>query len=731
MDRKALIISLSALAVLVIAAIVGISVLYHDGGHVEPKVKTVPRTGYSLLEAVPSDAVMLLASGSAKDVFELVTDSTKVFSVLMGGNPSRGFGKFAKGCRGLLKNTPAVISLHYSGELMPLMIIKAGRDTSYDLATVMAAADSAGLVCSKVQEDYMEICYSQTLISSSERNLKGGSSILDDEDFARTAAAAPGSTALFVDHSYASKIFASFLRKPYYDSWNFFSKAAEWSAWAVGGDSPKQFLLDVISSTAPGDFRHFSGTITPAESKLVQMLPATTFFAVSMPVEEYASFIAARKSFLDASGDLASWNSRNDSMKDSTKVTPAKWAERLDVKEIGKAIIRTGNGLKPVVFIRPGKEDAEILLRGTGLQTLKQYKPAVVPYAWKGFAGQVFGRIFSCEKELFFTWKDGWIVVGDDDVVTSYATGDVLKNPLKGWCADNGVTVDHQSGLLAWFSPSEGRDMLPLLFEKPLETALRQSLEGISAAPMVLDIKGNAGQLTVNRVRVAQVTSAVAASTDTTVNIPQGPFKVKNCATGKTNTLSQSANLTLTLKDENGKSLWGVPFKGRLCGRVATIDWYANGKLQFLFAAGSKLYLIDRLGRFVSPFPADLGKQVRLGPDAYDFTGAKGYSAMVLHTDNTLALYDLHGKKKDGWKDITGKDTIKDLPELLTVKGKKYWVVRTASGTDIYPFLGGDPITDAKGDKAFRHDAHLVVKDASVSGPCYDGKTRSVKIKDV
>ena len=58
-------------------------------------------------------------------------------------------------------------------------------------------------------------------------------------------------------------------------------------------------------------------------------------------------------------------------------------------------------------------------------------------------------------------------------------------------------------------------------------------------------------------------------------------------------------------------------------------------------------------------------------------------------------------------------------------------MVRTASGTDIYPFLGGDPITDAKGDKAFRHDASLVVKDASVSGPCYDGKTRSVKIKDV
>ena len=40
----------------------------------------------------------------------------------------------------------------------------------------------------------------------------------------------------------------------------------------------------------------------------------------------------------------------------------------------------------------------------------------------------------------------------------------------------------------------------------------------------------------------------------------------------------------------------------------------ANGKIQFCFCAGSSVYLIDRLGRFVSGFPVDLGKTVLLGP---------------------------------------------------------------------------------------------------------------------
>ena len=118
-----------------------------------------------------------------------------------------------------------------------------------------------------------------------------------------------------------------------------------------------------------------------------------------------------------------------------------------------------------------------------------------------------------------------------------------------------------------------------------------------------------------------------------------------------------------------------------------------RGRLQFLFAAGSKLYLIDRLGRFVNGFPVDLGKEVLLGPAAYDFTGAHGYRAMVLHKDNTLSLYNLHGQKAEGWQDITPAEPVKGLPEYVDGgDGKHYWLVPTAVGTAVYGFHGGEPL---------------------------------------
>ena len=222
-----------------------------------------------------------------------------------------------------------------------------------------------------------------------------------------------------------------------------------------------------------------------------------------------------------------------------------------------------------------------------------------------------------------------------------------------------------------------------------------------------------------------------AADRDTAIVVPAGPFKVLNSATGKENTFYQNSHLSLCLQDENGKDVWGIPFKFPVLGYVQEVDYYNNGKLQYLFAADSKLYLIDRLGRFVGGFPVDLGKKIAVGPKVYDFTGAKLYTAMVLHKDNTVGLYDLHGKKAASWNGITAKETIKSLPELLEGKNKKYWVVRTSRQTLVYPFEGGEPLVKGEGNKIIRPDSGITINEkGAVSAKCYDGKERTFKLEN-
>ena len=101
---------------------------------------------------------------------------------------------------------------------------------------------------------------------------------------------------------------------------------------------------------------------------------------------------------------------------------------------------------------------------------------------------------------------------------------------------------------------------------------------------------------------------------------------------------------------------------------------------------------------------------------------------MVLHKDNSLERYNLHGEKVAGWKGIRAPETVKNLPELLERGDKKYWVVRTSIQTLIYPFEGGDPLYKADGGKMLKPDAQITPSSKGVNAECYDGKTREIKL---
>ena len=78
-----------------------------------------------------------------------------------------------------------------------------------------------------------------------------------------------------------------------------------------------------------------------------------------------------------------------------------------------------------------------------------------------------------------------------------------------------------------------------------------------------------------------------------------------------------------------------------------------------------------------------------------------------------------------------GDETIKALPEKLTVGQKDYWIVRTAIQTLIYPLGGGKPLTKFKDDAKIRPDSEVLIQEGekAVEVSCYDGKRRTVNLK--
>lgn len=753
MDRKTLVTCISVLAGLAVLVTVAVIFLYSGTGK-DPvsSLSSEERTG--LYSAVPSDAVLVAGFSDMKTACSYLADTSGCMHYFSGEGKLVSFlSRIADSGMSPVRSSRAVISLHYNGALVPLLAVDAGHPgarKTEELSALVAEAVSSGLKadifeCSDVPDGSMYlsgrtvllVSPSEVIVKSSERHMEKGISILDSDGFAESAETVQSDNVVFVRCRDIGKLFTGVADRKLYGYADFFKRFASWTAFSVSDNSSTSLRLTgrPVSERGQEDFVNTFKGYSPSRSRVTEVLPSYTVFFASLPVSDVSSFISASDAFYDGMGRLDKIQSLRKRLQKEAGISPEEWAQGLSLEEVAFAAFEAGGKMDNVLLLKAGKKDSRIipaeLLPGKG----KDSSPQVIPYPYRGFASSVFGSFFSLADEAYCTFIDGWLIVGSQAVVSEYAEGKVLENTLSGHAGSAGLQSRLSSKDLyftAYFSVSESSQVNGGSFRPYYAASLGRLSEGYSYIPAIFSISrakdGIVSELTVDRIRVMKMKAPVFER-DTVVVIPSGPFPVKNSGTGKMNSFYQQDNMYLCLNDENGKGLWGVPFKTPLCGAAGTVDYFANGKLQILFASGSRLYLIDRLGRYVSPFPVDLGKEILIGPGIYDFNGTRKYNVMILHKDNTIEMYNLQGKRPSQWKTISPEEKIKGLPEAVKAGGRTYWVVRTSIQTLIYGFYGGEPLVAGEGDRMIRSDSQVIPGDgASLKAVCYDGKTHVFRL---
>ena len=721
MNRKTLTI-LIATAVVLIGGIVFAVVELYSGTErgPEPEVDSRFLENNSLIKAVPSDAAIVLCFKNFGHACELLGDSLAVFGELA----SNKFDRIAAARSGELRRVPAIMSVHYSKDIPPLLIIEAKKaiaDSTAELKNLLAMADSSGLL-TRINGDLVLISSSETIINSSVRHLEEGHSILETKGFKEIASSGieTGDDVIFFSNAYADNILGAFLSRRHRKANAFVKDISEWTAFRITGHSETGAGMrgTLLYSNDPYYYLNVLSHAGSSSVEIADAVPGNVDFIVDIPIGNITAYIKAYRNHLDSRSRLDKYESILQSQKKEYGKNAEEWAQSLDIKEIAAVNLHLGGKLRKILLLRPGARMSE--------ETASAANHA-------GFARTIFGEVFTGEDESTGRLVGKWIVIGSEDCVAGYSETDFLKETLSVRLKSEGLDRIPQKNCAAWMyhSLSEDPNQLDANFTPMMAKGIRNILKGAAYVPVVLSVVSDGGNMALefnlDRIEVSKGTVALSAARDTTVNVPQGPFKVLNCATGKINTLYQNSHLSICLRDENGKDVWGVPFKSKIRGYVQEVDYYNNGKIQYLFAAGSQMFLIDRLGRFVSGFPSETGKKIAAGPAVYDFTGAKGYTAMLLHTDNTVGYYDLHGKQVPSWKGITADETIKSLPELLEGNGVRYWVVRTSAQAMVFPFTGGEPLVKGEGNRMIRPDSKIEITDKGFSAVCYDGKERTFK----
>ena len=754
MNRKSLMICLAALGAMLLAMVIAIAVLYHDDDKKESDVEA----RYELFQAVPSDAVAIGCLSHVKDVS---VPAFSGFGFLSSLSDALSQGQFST-----IAEAPMAFSLHYSGKLAPMYIFDVGAaspNPSSDASALMEFGRGQGLLaeyvdCSSVLDgeglalrSLVLMAETETLLKSSRRHLSQGLSVMGNPGFTQAAEAAAGADLVFVSYAQAKPLFSSVFNRAYFKeiygnpgySAVYTARAAyagtlaQWSVFSVGMEDSVPMALKGIH-VFEDDASEFMSVLMESAggiSQISTILPSYTYYALSLPMSDTEAYVDAYMDYLDSKQALPSYNKTQKDLQKRDGLLPSEFVRRIGVKEVATATFGNQTSPSKVNLVRIGRQDT-IMFKGTGVKTFKGYAPEVHQFAFPDHIAAVFGEYFRLKDESHFTYVDGWLITGSRAAVQEFQSGRAGEYTLSQYMADAGkedLIAREGTVLAAYLDLGADEGTLNKILNKPLADVLKGFSKDVEYAPMVMTSYKKRGKVATDILAYNLSMERVKApefERDTVVVIPEGPFRVKNSGTGRMNLFYQNSSGAICLKEEDGRGIWGVPFGKPLCGTAQTIDYYANGKLQILFGSGSSVYLIDRLGRFVTGFPIDLGKEILLGPDVYDFNGAKAYNIMVLHKDKTIEMYNLKGQKPASWKGIALQETIKGLPERIEVGGRTYWIVRTSKQTLIYPFTGGEPLTTFTGQQMIMPDSSVdVVDEASVQVQCYDGKARIVRVK--
>lgn len=152
------------------------------------------------------------------------------------------------------------------------------------------------------------------------------------------------------------------------------------------------------------------------------------------------------------------------------------------------------------------------------------------------------------------------------------------------------------------------------------------------------------------------------------------PALVINHNTSGKEILVQDASYALYLINSTGRVLWKIKLDDAILSEISQIDYYQNGKLQYLFNTASGLHLLDRNGNYVERYPIKFRADATNGISLFDYDNRKEYRIFVACKDRKVYVYDIEGNIVPGWNFSKSEGIVKKPIQHFRIKEMDYIV---------------------------------------------------------
>lgn len=306
----------------------------------------------------------------------------------------------------------------------------------------------------------------------------------------------------------------------------------------------------------------------------------------------------------------------------------------------------------------------------------------------------LFSPLIKFNKATKYCVLDNFVVFADNlellqNIISSYQNKSTLSE--QNYFNDIKEQLSDASSLLIVVSPSILNDIL----NKNLQETGTLSLEkyNLSALQFIYDTNFAHvnGIIKKGKIKALQNSISEELNIKLDTDLLNNPQFVTNHINKKKEIVVQDIKNRLYLISNTGKILWKKEIDGPVLGKIEQIDIYKNRKLQLTFVTPNRLYVIDRNGKDVSPFPLRFHDAITQPLSVFDYDNNKNYRLMVTQGKNLL-MYDKKAKTVTGFNFKSANNTIIFQPQHFRIGNKDYIVFKTKDKIYVLDRVGNSRI---------------------------------------
>ncbi len=207
------------------------------------------------------------------------------------------------------------------------------------------------------------------------------------------------------------------------------------------------------------------------------------------------------------------------------------------------------------------------------------------------------------------------------------------------------------------------------------------------------------------------------------------PALVENHYTHDKEIIVQDNKNFLYLIAKNGKILWKKKLDNPILSEIYQIDYYSNGKLQYLFNTSDRLYIIDRNGNYVDRFPVNFSSPATNGIALFDYDNNHKYRIFVACEDRNTYVFDLTGKMISGWKGAKTEGVVRLPIQHFRSKGKDYIVFSDEKRNYILNRRGEERVSISPGFIRNSRSVFYMDRNSSLITTDTEGNLRKVNLE--